>query len=121
MKCFYHPQSDAVGICKNCHKGLCRECANDVGDGIACKDNCEAKVKTINELVFASKSTYKMARGAHFKQAILSVLFAFIFLGFSLTYEDSYIRYLFIILGIVALIGGIFSYLTSKKYTNLYK
>ncbi|MBU4189689.1 MAG: hypothetical protein KJ886_01655 [Candidatus Thermoplasmatota archaeon] len=31
MKCFYNPTRDAVGVCKNCGKGLCAECAVDVG------------------------------------------------------------------------------------------
>jgi hypothetical protein len=27
MKCFNHSTVDAVGVCKHCNKGLCRECA----------------------------------------------------------------------------------------------
>lgn len=34
MKCFYHSQADARGICKNCSKGLCEECAVDVGNAL---------------------------------------------------------------------------------------
>ena len=27
MRCFYHPDRDAVATCKSCGKGLCQECA----------------------------------------------------------------------------------------------
>jgi hypothetical protein len=32
MKCFYHPQSDAVAQCSNCQKGICSQCAFHIGD-----------------------------------------------------------------------------------------
>ena len=51
MKCFYHPEADAVAICKNCSRGLCRECVVDVKNGIACKDRCEEDVNALVKLV----------------------------------------------------------------------
>src|SRR5438874_3035037 len=38
MKCFYHPQTDAVGQCTHCQKGVCHDCTfEDVGGhGILC-------------------------------------------------------------------------------------
>jgi hypothetical protein len=51
MKCFYHPQTDAVATCKNCNKGLCLECASDVGNGVACKGKCESEVHAFNEMI----------------------------------------------------------------------
>jgi len=51
MKCFYHPQIDAVAICKNCNKGLCVECVADVGNGTACKGKCESEVQGFNEMI----------------------------------------------------------------------
>ena len=41
MNCFNHPDVPAVGICKACQKGLCMECAVDLGHGIACKSHQE--------------------------------------------------------------------------------
>jgi hypothetical protein len=35
MKCYYHHEVDAVGLCKSCSKGICPECAFDVGGGLA--------------------------------------------------------------------------------------
>jgi hypothetical protein len=51
MKCFYHPQIDAVATCKNCNKGLCLECVSDVGNGVACKGKCESQVQGFNEMI----------------------------------------------------------------------
>lgn len=48
MRCFYHPDREAVGFCKNCGKGLCAETAIDVGNGLACPGPCEKRVERIN-------------------------------------------------------------------------
>ena len=31
MKCFNHHEHDAVGVCKYCMKGVCEQCATEVG------------------------------------------------------------------------------------------
>jgi len=51
VKCFYHNDRPAVGICKSCNKGICLDCYVDVGNGLACKNNCEEAVSAINTLV----------------------------------------------------------------------
>jgi hypothetical protein len=51
MKCFYHPESDAVGICKACAKGVCPACAVDVGGGLACRESCVERVTSLNQLI----------------------------------------------------------------------
>ena len=51
MKCFYHPQADAVGTCKHCHRGVCRDCAAERKHGLACRDRCEADVDAVNALI----------------------------------------------------------------------
>ena len=51
MRCFYHPQADAVGTCKHCHRGLCSECASEREGGLACRGRCEAAVDAVNALI----------------------------------------------------------------------
>jgi hypothetical protein len=51
VKCFYHRDVDAIGLCKACSKGLCGTCAVDVGSGLACRESCVELVRNINELV----------------------------------------------------------------------
>lgn len=36
MRCFTHPQADAVAQCSQCHKGICTSCANDVEGATLC-------------------------------------------------------------------------------------
>lgn len=51
MKCFYHPKRDAVGICSNCNKGVCTECAREVNGLVYCK-NCAPKIKEATPEIF---------------------------------------------------------------------
>ena len=51
MRCFCHPENEAVGVCKNCFKGVCPECLIDVGDGLACGSPYQFEVRANNELV----------------------------------------------------------------------
>lgn len=49
MKCFEHPELDAVGTCKQCSKGLCSTCAVDLAMGISCHGECRQLVsQTLN-------------------------------------------------------------------------
>jgi len=36
MKCYYHIDDDAVGMCARCGKALCSVCAEDVGGALLC-------------------------------------------------------------------------------------
>jgi len=51
MNCFYHPTTVAVGTCKSCGKGLCPECAVDLGKGLACKGRCEEDAQAVINLI----------------------------------------------------------------------
>jgi hypothetical protein len=41
MHCFTHHDQEAVGICCVCGKGLCPDCAVDLGYAISCRGACE--------------------------------------------------------------------------------
>ncbi len=41
MKCFYHPDREAVAVCSECGKALCQECAKEFEGKIYCKDCLE--------------------------------------------------------------------------------
>jgi hypothetical protein len=51
MRCYYHNEIEAVGICNAYNKGICSECAEDTGNGLACKDTCIDEVKAVNEII----------------------------------------------------------------------
>ncbi len=57
MKCFRHPDIDAVGVCKACYKGVCRECAVDLGHSLACSLTCEEEARQVNAQILASRKS----------------------------------------------------------------
>jgi hypothetical protein len=115
MKCFNHPSNDAVAICKNCNKGLCTECAVDVGNGIACKGICEGEVIAINKVVQQSKKTYANTSKTYAQYSAWFALVGIAFLVSSifLTRTTGFL----IFMGLLFLLGATFTYLASKRFT----
>ena len=73
MNCFYHPQVPAVGICKYCQKGLCTECAVDLGHGIGCKHH-QQEVHELYDIHFANKQSAQNM-GRVYKQSAIAMSF----------------------------------------------
>ena len=51
MRCFYHQDKEAVGQCRYCGKGLCPECTADLDAGLACRNRCEDKVRSLIQMI----------------------------------------------------------------------
>lgn len=51
MECFYHQGAQACGICKSCQRGICKQCASEITNGIACKQKCEEQAIELDNLV----------------------------------------------------------------------
>ena len=51
MKCFYHPNVDAVGLCKHCQRGLCSACGAERDSGLACRERHETEVDQVSALI----------------------------------------------------------------------
>jgi hypothetical protein len=82
MRCFYHRDLDAVAACKNCGRGLCPDCAADVGNGLACRGRCEAEVLSLNRVIERNKTAYEKTSAAYRKIAVFYIaLGAFCLLG----------------------------------------
>lgn len=45
MRCFFHPEQEAVGTCSECSKGICKVCKNEVGNLLYCSDFLTSMVK----------------------------------------------------------------------------
>ena len=54
MRCFYHPDAGAVGICQECGKSACRQCIDDFKGTMLCK-GCLDRLRAAREAQ-ASKS-----------------------------------------------------------------
>jgi len=48
MRCFVHRDTEAVGTCRGCSKGVCAECVVDMGHSISCRGACEKKAQALH-------------------------------------------------------------------------
>jgi hypothetical protein len=119
MNCFRHHQSAAVGTCKYCFKGVCAECANDTGIGLACSPQCQEEVKSVKALMDRSRQAFPFAAKTYFRNAILLALFGVVFFGFGFVWgKDSGLFGFFLATGSVMAIGAIFSFLAGRRYSR---
>ena len=110
MKCFVHNEIDAIGICKRCNKGLCSECAVDLGKGLACKGPCENDVQKLIEAETISMGVYQKIDQRNFGISILFCALGAMFLFMGIYSEGYFTK----ILGVPFLIYGIFSFAKGK-------
>ena len=120
MHCFYHRDKDAVGTCKSCGKGLCAECAVDLGKGLACRGRCEADVHAIISLVDRNiqlqPTTTRLIQAGNSARVAGSLFFlvtGVVFLVFGLTSERE--MTFVTILGVCFLAYGLFVFLWSRR------
>jgi hypothetical protein len=50
MKCFYHQDREAVGLCKACLKGLCVDCGVDLNVALACRGKHEDQARKLSRI-----------------------------------------------------------------------
>ncbi len=113
MRCYYHAEIDAVALCKNCSRGLCRGCAADVTNGTACAKRCESEVLAINEVLQRNKTGYQKASGAYARNAVLYLILGLIMIGIGAMTMPSGV--VMLALGGAMLLGSLFNYGTSRK------
>lgn len=122
MRCFNHPESEAVGICKHCSKGICLECVKDSGHGIACSSPCIDEIKSLYVAINRNKQVYSLGARASLRNAIWILLLAVVFITFGLwTKEDSTFRAYLIGTGVLFVLGSVFALLNSRKMARLSK
>lgn len=110
MNCFNHKERPAVGICKNCNRGLCVECAMDLGSGLGCEGKCQeiiAESFEMGEVVRKKyKNTYKLS--STIWQS--NFLWAAMAIGFGLYTGISELRYFLFAFAAVWIIIGLRQY-----------
>jgi len=116
MKCFYHQDTDAVGICKSCSKGICKDCAVVVGNGIACKGRCEGEVEAINTIFQWSKTSHHKTGSVYSRSAIIWALLGVIFTVYGIYMIDTSLGYFLIPGGIILCLGAISQFYASQKF-----
>jgi hypothetical protein len=112
VKCFVHPERDAVAACKHCIKGVCSECAIEGEGGTACSPECAEQVEFAHSLMTRAKANMS---GAHKVTAILLLLTGCAFLFFGLTAEGSFLRTFLPVFGVIFLVGSLLQYRAGVK------
>ena len=120
MRCFYHQDKEAVGSCKSCGKGLCPDCAADVGKGLACRGRCEEDVRAVVALIDRniklSPQTARIlesGRKIRSSAATFNLVTGVIFVAWGITDTE---RFSFIIvLGVCFLAYGVFGLFQARK------
>ena len=114
MICFNHHEKQAVGICKSCQRGLCPECATDLGYGIACKDKHETQVTTLDTITNQSAKIYSVTPKTRNAAPLFYGFMGAIFAGFGLMKGNGVTDLLFVI-GAGFIVFAIYLYVYNKK------
>jgi cation transport ATPase len=81
MKCFYHPEQDAVGMCPQCGKAACRDCMKEVGGGILCKGCIAQRLQGVQaESKAVQQDRQATIDGAQRKLKIAKIVFGVFFI-----------------------------------------
>jgi len=118
VRCFYHGETEAVGTCKNCCRGLCRSCAVDVSGSLACRDHCEKEVETIVRLMAKSKTAVATTAATMRRNAIFYALSGVIFGATGLLSTSSTLILMFEPLAVLFLLMGLWSFSSARKYSQ---
>lgn len=100
MKCFYHRDLDAIGMCKSCHKGVCENCAVEVGQSIACKNQCEEKASVIDAMISKSIVTIDAQKKNRMFMPAFFIVIGLVFVTIELVKKGHF--------GTSTIMGGVF-------------
>jgi hypothetical protein len=115
MGCYYHPKLDDVGGCKNCGKGLCKKCAVDLVDGLACKGKCEEKVRALILMIAKGTKAYEKTSTVYRDLAIWTTVVGTIFVVIGFYKGWHFIT----ILGSAFFLGSIFNFIASRRFKKV--
>ena len=124
MKCYNHPERDAVAICKSCGKAICHECAKESENGVACQQSCINSLSKKNELYAKQAAHLKNLKRMDILGSFFSVGMGILFIyfstqGFGLVYDFIFLLGVgFIVYGIVAQIVNMLIFFKTRKNTK---
>jgi hypothetical protein len=113
VRCYIHSEHEAVGICKACGKGLCRDCAVDLGHGLACHGEHEQRVAAVEAMVSRAARVQKTAGRARYGTAAFLGFMGIVFTGYGLmqTGKDKFL----ILLGVGFLAYGAYAFVANRR------
>ena len=84
MRCFNHSEVRAIGLCKQCNKALCHDCANDLGFGLACRNLHEKEVTAVNSMVERATRVQTVNNSNKYLTPLFFMAMGSIFIGYEL-------------------------------------
>lgn len=114
MHCYTHQDQTAIGICKVCGKGLCINCAADLGESLACANQHETTAAEITAMVRQSIKVQSTAK----KSIVMGPLFftflgaCFVALGFM---DNSRAATIFMLMGGAFVVFGLTLFLVNRR------
>lgn len=114
MKCFNHSDVSAIGICKACGKGLCRDCLTDLGHGLACKNVHEERVQGFELINSQNIKAYTDASKNIFLLPAFFVFMGMIFVGFALSEGKNFTSFP-VVMGLGFAFFGVLFFVRTKK------
>src|SRR5579863_820975 len=119
MRCYYHEDQEAVGVCKSCGKGLCRECAVDLTKGLACRGHCEADAQAVIQLIernlqlsTASLRMMETNTRLRFGAAIFQIAMGALFIVWGLRVDN--LKFI-VVLGVGLIAYGVYMFLPGAR------
>lgn len=120
MKCFYHPDADAVGLCKHCSRALCRACAGDAEGSLACPGRCEQQVAQIDKLIAGNIRLTNSPNKSLFMTPALFIAVGIGFLVYPI-YEHDRVFTPFYLLGAFSILFAVVRLISIYRYLSLRK
>ncbi len=75
MRCYQHPDIDAVAICKRCGKASCKDCSHDSSQGIACSEPCAQRLLEDEQLDASLKRSLGVGQNAPMPASVSAYFF----------------------------------------------
>jgi hypothetical protein len=116
VKCFSHSTANAVGVCKHCNKGLCRECAVEAAGSLSCRGPCEEQVALINRLTLQAGASYAKTSKAYLRSTVVYLILGVVFAVFAFRTDITLLRTLLIIMAVVFFLGGVFYFRSAREF-----
>ena len=117
MKCYVHTSVDAIGVCKACQKGLCRECAVDAGHAITCKGNCESIAADYEASRKRTSVTYQTATTSWYQYPMFVLLTGGAFLVWGIETEGFGMNFM-VILGAIFFAFGLVRIIVTLRWVK---
>lgn len=119
MRCYNHMDVDAIGICKNCYKAVCKQCLiPNEHDFMVCSTSCLEEVVAYQNMMDKAKMAYGLKAG-RFPVTIVFTGVAGLFftvIGIFAWMGGGFASAVFMLgIGIIFIIAATFYWLNQKK------